>query len=66
MGLGRWRRWSLMMMVIPQLTQLRALNLGSPSELPQFKARGFIPPHSPNPGFQLPEEDSMTLDVRTL
>lgn len=27
-----------MMTVMPQLTQLRALNLGSPSELPQVKA----------------------------
>lgn len=55
-----------MMMVMLQLTQLRALNLGSPSELPQVKAGGFIPPHLPNPGFQLPKEESMTLDVRTL
>lgn len=30
-----------MMMVMPQLTQLRALNLGSPSELPQVKAGGL-------------------------
>ena len=65
-GLRRWRRWPLMMMVMLQLTQLRALNLGSPSELPQVKAGGFIPPHLPNPGFQLPKEESMTLDVRTL